>query len=166
MVEWRIKGDGTVVEIFGSNDLRDWLFNFMTGRTIGSNVRVNRWDRYEALIVLRAIRGLPIRSVVGFSRGGAIAQIVAYELGRNRASMPFLTLFGSKRTGNRQFVKWLYRVTHPFAIRHRGDWVPMLPPWYADVRHTLSHKPWRPIWKAHTDYSAYELPIEPEPTKE
>jgi hypothetical protein len=157
VVEWRVKGTH-VLQIIGSNDARDWLFNFMTGRTIGDNERVNRWDRYEALIVLRAIRGRDIRMVEGHSRGGAIAQIVARELHRRDGKRRFLSIYGSKRVGNRRFVDAVQRTCHVLALRHRGDWIPLLPPWYARLDHALTHKPWRPVWIAHLDYAAYFMP--------
>lgn len=154
MVEWTVvdKGYYYRVRIHGSNDLRDWLFNFMTGRTIGSNVRVNRWDRYEALVVLRALREYrdkPIH-VWGHSRGGAIAQIVAYEL-KAADRLMCLQVFGSKRTGNRAFVQRLIAFNVD-SIRLRGDWIPFLPPWYWPLP-TLVHGPWRPVWIAHNRYS-------------
>jgi hypothetical protein len=158
VVEWRLKDGDRVLQIIGSNDARDWMFNFMTGRTIGDNERVNRWDRYEALIVLRAIRGLNVLIVQGHSRGGAIAQIVARELHRRDGKHRWLSLYGSKRAGNRRFVKALHRTTVLFALRHRGDWIPLLPPWYAGVKHALTEKPWRPVWIAHVDYGPYFMP--------
>ena len=156
MVEWLLKGD--VLEILGSNDARDWLFNFLPGRTIGDSERVNRWDRYEALIVLRATHGVPITVVEGHSRGGAIAQIVARELYRRDGKTRWLAIYGSKRTGNRRFVDAVYQTTHVLAFRNRGDWIPFLPPWYAGIKPALTDKPWRPVWIAHTDYERYMLP--------
>jgi hypothetical protein len=158
VVEWRLKDSDRVLQIIGSNDARDWLFNFMTGRTIGDNERVNRWDRYEALVVLRAIRGLDINMIEGHSRGGAIAQIIARELYRRDGKRRFLAIYGSKRAGNRRFVDAVYRACHVLALRHRGDWIPFLPPWYAGIKHGLTHKPWRPVWIAHGDYAAYFMP--------
>jgi hypothetical protein len=158
VVKWLLKQGGQVLQIIGSNDAQDWLFNFMTGRTIGDNERVNRWDRYEALVVLRAIRGLKPSIVEGHSRGGAIAQIIARELFKRDGLKRWLSLYASKRAGNRRFVDAVHRASHVLALRHRGDWIPLLPPWYAGIKHGLTYKPWRPIWIAHVDYHAYFMP--------
>jgi pimeloyl-ACP methyl ester carboxylesterase len=153
VVEYSADPETKRVVIYGSNDLGDWLRNFGTGRTIGNRERVNRWDRYEALVVLRGIRDLGIHvQVIGHSRGGAIAQIVARELMRqHRLSM--CTVYGSKRTGNRTFVDALTYGEGWFShIRNRGDWIPLLPPWYARLPEWVTAKPWRPVWLSHLDY--------------
>jgi len=158
MVEWeevRREADIPVIRIHGSNDMKDWVYNFLTGRTIGGNVRVNRWDRYEALIVLRQLRAKYGREqryiIIGHSRGGAIAQIVTWELGRRCVVM---RIYGSKRTGNKAFVRQVTECC--IAYRHRGDWVPWLPPWYARLPNIV-FGPWLPLGKAH-DYNSYKGP--------
>lgn len=144
MVEWRTKStdvNEVTLWIEGSNDLRDWIFNFATGRTIWpGGVRVNKWDRYEALIVLRWLRrtyNSDVRfRVGGVSRGGAIAQIVAFELDME-GRLDELQTFGTKRTGNKKFVDHLDPNLQPGGDlwvvhwRNRMDVVPFLPPWYA-----------------------------------
>lgn len=157
MVEWSVFTTEVchIVRIQGSNDLSDWIFNFLPGRTIGDNVRVNRWDRYEALRVLRGLRDYSDKPIYvwGHSRGGAIAQIVAYELARQRR-MVSISVFGSKRTGNRRFVRELFmeRSYASKAFRHRGDWIALLPPWYWPIP-ALVFGRWAPVWIAHNEYS-------------
>jgi pimeloyl-ACP methyl ester carboxylesterase len=157
MVEWeevRREAGIPVIRIHGSNDMKDWVYNFLTGRTIGSNIRVNKWDRYEALIVLRQLRTKYGRErlyhIFGHSRGGAIAQIVAYELGFRCVIM---RVYGSKRAGNRRFVEAVFRPGDA-CYRHRGDWVPWLPPWYARLPNIVFGQ-WLPLGKAH-DYNSYK----------
>lgn len=151
MVEWTLSDDG-ILFVVGSNDLRDWVYNFRTMRTIGSSERVNRLDRYEALQVLRGIRGVTVREVRGHSRGGAIAQIVARELQKKGIPAP-MVLYGSKRTGNLHFVRHLWDTDlHSVHYRNRGDWVPLLPPWYARLPEVITAKPWQPLIRAHLDY--------------
>jgi len=154
MVEWRISDDGTELFILGSNDRYDWAFNFRT-RRIGmegdKQIRVNRMDRYEATVILRSLtpeqRG-KLRRIRGHSRGGAIAQIVAYELAN--VDITLLT-YGTKRTGNKVFVRRQQKTCRAVHFRNRGDIVPWLPPWYASMRCTVGG-PWQWPWKAHLDY--------------
>ena len=162
MVEWKTKRDdsGTLyVWVHGSNDLRDWIYNLLTGRRWIDNVsRVSRWDRHEAIQVLRAIRKDVHNSrtarikVGGHSRGGAIAQIVAYEL---QDTVPLsLEVFGSKRVGNWPFVGWLEEILDRgkcVAWRNRGDWVTYLPPWYKQLDQTILVSEYRnKILQAHS----------------
>lgn len=155
-VEWYVKGHSVV--IFGSNDLRDWVYNFRTMRTIGNNERVNRMDRKEALEVLRGIRGKlqgdMVCYVAGHSRGGAIAQIVARELARKGYEVRLET-FGSKRTGNRRFVNELIWLTGWRAWRNRYDIVPFLPPWYARLPNRSTAWGCRGLIKTHTIYHGW-----------
>lgn len=148
MVEWKVGRDesGTLfVWVHGSNDLKDWVYNLLTGkRWIDRHSRVSRWDRYEAIKVLRAIRAdvWDVRTmqikIGGHSRGGAIAQIIAYELAQDEYVS--LEVFGTKRAGNWPFVGWLEENLEKYkcvAWRNRGDWVTYLPPWYAYLKQTI-----------------------------
>lgn len=144
------------VYIYGSNDWVDWFYNLRTMRSIGDNERVNRMDRYEAIRVLRWLLHTYQTAdrwiINGHSRGGAIAQIVARELMR-KGHYTMLTCYGSKRTGNRRFVRALSDGGRPVFVRNRGDLVPYLPPWYARLQPELINvQTWRRPVPAHLDY--------------
>jgi hypothetical protein len=147
--------DHSAIRIHGSNDYEDWRRNlfYLLRRGWAGTGRVNRIDRKEARKLLRENRNLPHEVIVsGYSRGGAIAQIVASALVQ-KGHLVKLYLYASKRTGDSQFVNGLTRLCdRTTAKRNRGDIVPFLPPWYSNVRHTTRRK-WRWPWIAHADYA-------------
>jgi len=146
---------GGVIFVEGSNDYPDWKRNLFCLRRRGwaGIGRVNRIDRKEARKLLRENRCLPNTvTLIGYSRGGAIAQIAAAALAEKGRAVD-LILFASKRTGNEAFVKKLDapNIAEVTAKRKRGDIVPFLPPWYANVKHEAIGD-WQVPWKAHTGY--------------
>ncbi|MFW6074558.1 MAG: lipase family protein [Chloroflexota bacterium] len=157
----RTYGDRLEINVLGSNDVQDWVRNLQTWRALAHEARANRVDRAEALQVIREQRAnLDAFShiiIEGHSRGGAVAQQIAFEIanralahGRKRPRI-YLFLYGSKRTGDRAFVTFLTTFAGVFAYRNRGDFIPLLPPWYASVSTTVEGR-WRPVWVAHQDY--------------
>ncbi|MFW6313502.1 MAG: lipase family protein [Spirochaetota bacterium] len=150
------------IKVLGSNDVQDWVRNFQTFRSLAHGARANRVDRKEALEVIRELRrtidAFDIITIEGHSRGGAIAQQIAFEIAnrgiRHGRRSPRLLLFvyGSKRTGDRGFVRFLTTFAHCQCYRNRGDWIPLLPPWYASVPTTVEGR-WQPVWIAHANYS-------------
>jgi len=146
--------NATDILVIGSNDYGDWKRNLQfRSRDLGDGVHVNRVDRKEALKLIRQVRHLLTDTMIvrGHSRGGAIAQQAAWELRRLNYSVK-LMLYGSKRTGNQAFVDKLLATGSTVSIRHKGDWVPYLPPW-------RSHLPWVVVgewtwpWRAHFAYT-------------
>ena len=140
---WRIEPDGTLrVYLNGSERLPDWVRNFQTCRRKVRGVRVNRVDRREALATIRELRGEIDRAerviVGGHSRGASEASIMAFELGCESV------LFAPKRTGCKRFVQSVDYI----GFRHRGDFVPFLPPWNAGFKVQV-FGPWRPVWISH-----------------
>lgn len=129
----------------GSNGVGDWLQNIDLRRVeIRKGERVNKRDLHEAFrlyfAMLNKVKFEDIKSVTicGFSRGGAIAQILAYVISANDAVRMSLFLFASKRAGNGRFLQRLRsQVQHIVATYVRGDLVPFLPTWpmYRNVKH-------------------------------
>jgi hypothetical protein len=146
----------TTIRIHGSDDFQDWLWNFRTMRTIGSNLRVNRMDRKEALQALRLLRPTIAAAkrikLIGHSRGAAIALIMQYELRRTLPSykVHMAHLYGGKRVGNQRFMDAVDGTY--YHLRNRGDWIPFLPPWYAPYATLTTTRPWQGLLIAHGDY--------------
>jgi acetyl esterase/lipase len=139
--------DGVLyVYLDGSVNYSDWVRNFAVGRRNTPQGYVNKVDHREALATIRELRPAieVCRRVVvgGHSRGGSEAYSMAVEL---RASGRPTTcfLFAPKRTGCRDYQGGEY-----LAYRHRGDWVPFLPFWYAKW-HLTTFGIWRPVWASH-----------------
>lgn len=146
----------------GSNGVGDWLQNIDLRRVeIRKGERVNRRDLHEAFQIYFAVLNkvdvseIGAVTICGFSRGGAIAQILAYVISTNDEVDVSLLLYASKRAGNGRFLQRLRsQVSRMVASYVRGDVVPFLPPWplYRNVKHEALDKLHWPH-KAH-QYSA------------
>jgi len=147
-----------IATIYGSNDYEDWIRNlfYLRRRRVLGEARTNRVDRKEALKFIRQERTVLEQSheiiITGYSRGGAIAQNIAFELAPHK--IVWLVTYGEKRTGNHAFVNILKALSFRlYAYRRRGDIIPLLPPWYAGLRQILCGR-WTWPWRAH-NYEAY-----------
>lgn len=150
--------------IYGTNHKMDWLSNFSLNRTLlQDGIRVNTKDLVEAQWTVEYItsridmKKVKILTIVGHSRGGGIAQIVAWKLNEFYPNVSVkLVLFGGKRAGNKKFVKSINHITD--AYRHRGDIVPFLPIWplYYSVKTTVFGKWSLNFIKVHMPF-AYRL---------
>jgi hypothetical protein len=112
------------------------------------------YDHIAAACDLGSAEGL---TIAGFSRGGAIAQVLSVMLQDAYEGTPqTLLLFASKRAGNRSFTQRVIEENHHvFASKHRGDIVPALPPWplYRNIKHrVLGDLSWP--WVAHPKSAA------------
>lgn len=143
---WRVQDGRLYLYLEGSVGYSDWVRNFAVGRRRTAQGYVNRVDHREALATIREIRHVleVVKSihVGGHSRGGSEAWALTQEL-RAAGHKVTCILYAPKRTGCRDYQAGEY-----LAYRHRGDWVPMLPPWYAGWTCVLIGQ-WMPIWRAH-----------------
>ena len=144
-----------IIWIDGSNDYADWRRNLQfRSRDLGRGRRTNRVDHKEAVKLLRlerdAIRRHQHVLIIAHSRGAAIGQNLARELAVRGFEVD-LVAYGYKRTGNGAFVAELEAIATVRAFRHRGDIVPLLPPWRAGLRHELIGA-WKPPCTAHMSY--------------
>ena len=156
--KFRQSGGTVYVWVAGSNDAEDWRGNLNPAPIdLEDGAKVGWRDNQEASLILsRIVEEIGVKSIgavtiCGFSRGGAIAQILAYDMADIADTA--LLLFASKRAGNRRFCQLLRdkkRLKVISAVKHRGDLIPFLPPWplYRNVKHSLAGKLTWP-WTAH-----------------
>lgn len=143
---WRMVDATLYVYLEGSVGYSDWVRNFAVGRRKTPKGYVNRVDHREAIATIRELR--PVleickRVVVGgHSRGAAEAFCMARELRAQGRSVTCF-LFAPKRTGCSD-----YQDDHYLGYRHRGDWVPLLPFWYAPWT-LATFGTWAPVWVSH-----------------
>lgn len=159
---------GEVLYIFcgGTNTATDRRRNLRTRRVAALGGRVNQADLEEAELIFRAVTlavdlsDIRLVAICGFSRGGAVAQLLWLLIGAHLPVVRALELYAPKRTMCRQLPrKWgdLWEAT-----AYRFDVVPFLPPWYAGIpivwqtRPRLTDAPrgrwwfeWMLPWKAH-----------------
>jgi len=159
--------DGVLtIRLPGTDSWKDMVANLRVGRRRVYGCRVNKIDRREALFVIRKLRTQIAQAhtirLYGHSRGGAIALQIGFELAASNAkylsieallreidSRDYISIFvtAAKTTGDKHFCYLI----EPFvdgAYRQRGDVIPYLPPWQANVRHTAFGKR-QPFWVAH-----------------
>jgi len=131
----RERSDYILVAFSGSRGHMDWLRNLdPRARQAAPGEWVSRADYREARAVYDAVAPLADNRtvyIVGFSRGGAIAQIFARLL--SSAQDVRVELYAPKRAGNGRFVSRLLRMRRLYARYYGGDIVPFLPPWLAQV---------------------------------
>lgn len=133
----------------GTRNLQEWRWNFQTIRKWikeHHRVRVNVKEYAQARLILDELVMINLDQpiwVLGYSRGGAIAQCLALMLSGPESQITVAT-FASKRTGNRAFL----RKVRVINDAQRGDIVPFLPPWYARIP-TYWWKPLMRPDKAH-----------------
>lgn len=155
--KWALSGGHLFIWVAGTRGWKDWRDNFDLRRDrLSDGAWVCRREHEEALEVLQVIRDAEVEfesieavTIIGFSKGGATAQILAYKL------FPFaphitLMLYASKRAGNRRFLRQLrHRTDMILAIAYRGDIVPFLPPWpFRNPKHSRQGRlRWQ--WNAH-----------------
>lgn len=110
---------------------------------------------WEIFLEIR-MTGCTVAHVGGHSWGGAIAAIVVWLL--NRAGINARGyLYAPKRAGNGRFVSQVADKIDVYV--HRGDLVPLLPPWLAAYpRREFGQWEWP--WKAHLPYQYHEQMIE------
>ena len=143
---------GIYVYADGTRNRREWRHNFMVRRTRvdGTRVRVNERDFAQAMDIYMELHdgGIDIsriKYVLGFSRGGAVAQCLALVISWvKHIPAPTCIVYASKRTGNRA----LYREVKVWNNAIRCDIVPHLPPWYAKPK-THWYRDWMWPVKAH-----------------
>lgn len=122
-----------VVHIIGTNHGMDWKRNFQLRMVRYDGMRINRHDLYEGQWVVEYIKNhydlSTIRKITvgGHSRGGATAQVVTAKLLKQH---PYIEveciLLAAKRAGNKALIRRIQDCVK--AFKHRGDFVPLLPP--------------------------------------
>ena len=142
------RGDDLYIFVDGTRNNREWRLNFQTlrFRPWGDKARVSVKDFEQARAVRHALDDAGVtfvgRRVVigGYSRGYAIALILAYDM-LDTPYVPTVWGWAGKRAGNRAFMRaletWEVCTSN---LSHRGDIVPYLPPWYAPTP-TVWHSP-------------------------
>lgn len=149
-VEGRIalkEPDHLIVHIIGTNHGMDWKRNFQLRMVRYDGMRINRHDLYEGQWTMEYIANhydlSKIRKITvgGHSRGGATAQVVTMKILKQYPSIDVeCILLAPKRAGNSAFYRRI--VDHVKSFKHRGDFVPLLPPYipiffpYRSFKHT------------------------------
>ena len=151
---WAMEAGTLRVYLNGSENYSDWVRNFAVGRRQTPQGYVNRVDHREALATIRELRAQIAEAdsviVAGHSRGASEALAMAQEI-RAKGKRVSALLFAPKRTGCRDYTdESLY-----IAYRHRGDWVPFLPPWYAGYKNIVFGQ-FKLIWIAHEPREYYD----------
>lgn len=150
-IGWTTKDVAIVSQGFFNEDLVEGMEP--STMKLACRVRVNRIDRKEALEVVRTLVSIVGDRAVwvrGHSRGAAIAANVVWEL--NKRGIECVGFgYGSKKTGNREFVESLE--DRFLAFRNRGDWVPFVPlVGYAMYETKLTGSRWADPYHAHIKY--------------
>lgn len=141
----KVSESEAIFYIYGTNSKDDWRSNFDIRRVkLKDGSRINAMDYAESQWMVEYIasrmniKNVKKLTIVGHSRGGALAQVTAYRLLKKYSYIDTkCVLFGSKRAGNHSFVKTIEPITDSY--RHRGDYIPLLPPWpwYKNVKHVV-----------------------------
>lgn len=160
-LEWRFSIVGRTAWVYipgtdHADDARHHLRLRLTGPAPG--VWVIAADLALAREIFHEIRDAGVTSalIAGHSWGGAIAALVVWLL--NRAGVEaYGTLYAPKRVGNRRFVRQIEDAVDVYV--HRGDLVPLMPPWLAGYPRELIGR-WRWPWDAHQPHSYYEQMVE------
>lgn len=149
-LEWRVKIEHGVywVWIPGTDHPDDVAHHLQTGWVWAHDgVRILRADYALAREVVDELHLSGDESVIvgGHSWGGAVAALIVWILLRRGVDVRGF-LYAPKRAGNRAFVDEI--APYITAYRHRGDWIPYLPPWYARFTMRVFGR-WTWPWKAH-----------------
>ena len=161
IARYKIKNDRLYLWCSGTETREEWRWNFDVRTEKTAFGRVNRRDYAQAFAVIDALnQALPGWSeypvyTAGYSRGGAIAVIVALmvkdrwvrsapdaSFGTGVRFDPGVRLFAPKRAG--------IRLPRFAALHSRGDLVPFLPFWYTGYDLLKFGRITWP-WKAHLD---------------
>jgi hypothetical protein len=147
-VEARIyqRQHGYMIHVLGTDHWRDWLHHILPG------ARKREWQAADQIIAALVEMGIaksdddgwsyiPGDDVVisGHSWGGCIAAMVATIL------VAPCYIYGGKRSPR----KGLTRHYVAQAYRHRGDIVPLLPPWRPRYTDEIVFGKWMWPWEAH-----------------
>lgn len=148
IARYLVRGNTLYIFCDGTRNGQEWRWNVMTRRLKFSRTKVNKVDFEQAGEVwyelLRELDPYSFDAVVcaGYSRGGAIAQILAWFMSTMAHARAFA--FAGKRAGNRRFNEQMPQINDA----QFGDIVPLLPPWYARPNMTW-WRPWMMPWSAH-----------------
>lgn len=143
IARYQVKNDCLYIWCSGTGTRNEWSWNFDIRTEKAFGARVNRRDYAQAFSVVDALNdALPGWSeypvyTAGYSRGGAIAAVVALMIKARD-----VRLFAPKRAG--------IRLPRFVAMHSRGDLVPFLPPWYTKYDLLKAGRLTWP-WKAHLD---------------
>jgi len=125
-------GDGITIVIDGSDDIDEWLSNFQ----FKSNRLGFHHEFYNSAVEIYRTLHIPPSTnvtIIGHSRGGAIAQVLAYLI--NRPNIDVIT-FGSPKVANRVGIKKLKEVSFSHTrVRINGDPVDNVPPFLFGYSH-------------------------------
>lgn len=139
-----VRGGWTVIAVRGSDSPQDWLSNFRMSKGedgihdgFESGAQDILW-RCASIVLESSVKGSPVM-ITGHSRGGALAEVVALNLG-----LPCVT-FGAPRVFSPTFLEahrtvqneLMPEVTRLPAVRCvvPGDPVPYVPPLSAKYQH-------------------------------
>ncbi len=129
-----VKRKDNRVYIGGSNHRLHWLHHILPG------ARRREIECGKEIAVKLASDEIGHFDIEGHSIGGCIAQIVKTELGAYGITATVRT-YGTKRApAGYETVGMHYR--------HRGDFVPLLPPWRPPVACSVVGS-WKPFWISH-----------------
>lgn len=131
MIEFKRKVRNGVLYLEGSDSGREWFHHFLP---------FSGWrERHAGNILVKWITDerLMIKAVAGHSLGAAVGSYVAKKL-----HLP-LYVYGGKR------APWFGYKKPERAHRHRGDVVPMAPPWRRKWEGQEVFGTRLPFWEAH-----------------
>jgi len=159
------RNNALVIVFRGSDEFRDWLFNFATAKkhvpydNYNSKIRVHHgWceaykEKIRFFIHYLIITKKPIKVIVaGQSFGGALATLCAVDLQYNFPQLDIACLpFGSPKVGNEAFVKsFNKRVPDTYRYVYGRDVVPLFPfLGYRAVSFMRKYGPPRRIWNTY-----------------
>ncbi len=111
----------------GTDSPREWLENLMTWKTTDADTHYGFENAAREFFanISQFLDGGSINHVIGFSRGGAIAQRFA-QMARNALYRVDVTTFGAPKLGGRRFCEKMNGIQHTRVVID-GDPVPLLP---------------------------------------
>ena len=149
-LDYYVDGDDLLISVRGSDDFKDWLENanlkmtHVRGIGFHSGFYQAAHDLWVKICSSGILNDYPAENIIltGHSKGGAIAQILAYlihcENSEHRSCIHDVVTFGAPRCGNAKFGRWckMYGVKH-YRVVNNGDRVPYLPWIVHGFRHTV-----------------------------
>jgi predicted alternative tryptophan synthase beta-subunit len=123
----------------------DHVFDMVHHILLGAASRERRW----AEAIAERVAGESLQYVVGGSSFGAAVAVLVTDLLRGMGHTVSCYVFGPKRAPK--------LVPGIIAYQHRGDIVPLLPPWRPGYLLINKIGTWGPLWKVHTPEAYHEI---------